>query len=182
MELFSDVTPKTAENFRQFCTGESKNPRGRPQGYKGSKFHRVVWIPSGSFTGFLSSGLALRSAAYFECFLWVFRISYLATESVPCPRFLIQYAAMKTQTNPASLANSSNWWALQIKNFMIQGGDFINGDGTGSATIYGTGKFPDENFNLTHDGPGLLSMAVSPSYVLLRSSCPHQIIYICTAS
>src|SRR5579862_3646891 len=42
MELFADVTPKTAENFRQFCTGETKNPQGRPQGYKGSKFHRVV--------------------------------------------------------------------------------------------------------------------------------------------
>lgn len=42
MELFSDVVPKTAENFRQFCTGETKNAQGRPQGYKGSKFHRVV--------------------------------------------------------------------------------------------------------------------------------------------
>lgn len=42
MELFKDVVPKTAENFRQFCTGETKNPRGQPQGYKGSKFHRVV--------------------------------------------------------------------------------------------------------------------------------------------
>ena len=41
-ELFKDVTPKTAENFRQFCTGESKNSAGRPQGYKGSKFHRIV--------------------------------------------------------------------------------------------------------------------------------------------
>ncbi|KAL6358576.1 hypothetical protein LRP88_08764 [Fusarium phalaenopsidis] len=41
-ELFKDVVPKTAENFRQFCTGESKNPAGRPQGYKGSKFHRII--------------------------------------------------------------------------------------------------------------------------------------------
>lgn len=41
-ELFKDVTPKTAENFRQFCTGESKDSVGRPQGYKGSKFHRIV--------------------------------------------------------------------------------------------------------------------------------------------
>lgn len=41
-ELFKDVVPKTAENFRQFCTGESKNSAGRPQGYKSSKFHRIV--------------------------------------------------------------------------------------------------------------------------------------------
>lgn len=41
MELFADVTPKTAENFRVFCTGELK-PGGKPVGYKGCKFHRVV--------------------------------------------------------------------------------------------------------------------------------------------
>ncbi|KAI5300981.1 Peptidyl-prolyl cis-trans isomerase H [Ascosphaera atra] len=91
-ELFADVVPRTAENFRQFCTGESKSPRGLPQGYKGCKFHRV---------------------------------------------------------------------ATFIKNFIVQSGDFIYGDGTGSTSIYGTATFPDENFKLTHDGPGLLSMANS---------------------
>lgn len=89
-ELFADVVPRTAENFRALCTGEKGlgESTKKPLYFKGTNIHRI------------------------------------------------------------------------IPGFMAQGGDFSTGDGCGGESIYG-GKFPDENFKLKHDQPGLLSMANS---------------------
>uniref|UniRef100_A0A3Q2Z3V0 Peptidyl-prolyl cis-trans isomerase n=1 Tax=Hippocampus comes TaxID=109280 RepID=A0A3Q2Z3V0_HIPCM len=95
IELFADVVPRTAENFRK---------DGVPIGFKSCTFHRV------------------------------------------------------------------------IKDFMIQGGDFVNGDGTGICSIY-RGPFADENFRVQHSMPGLLSMNVptgpnnKPKLPILIAQC-----------
>lgn len=84
----------------------------------------------------------------------------LFDDEVPktCKNF--RYLCTKSVLNKDDADYKNTIFHRVIKDFMIQGGDTTNYDGTGGKSIYGD-KFEDENFNLSHNQPGLLCMANS---------------------
>jgi peptidyl-prolyl isomerase H (cyclophilin H) len=87
-------------------------------------------------------------------------------KSYKCPKTcenFRQFCTGEYSTSPTSppIGYFDSTFHRVLKDFMIQGGDFLNHDGTGKTSIYNGTSFADENFIHKHDQPGVLSMANS---------------------
>uniref|UniRef100_A0A3Q3WKA3 Peptidyl-prolyl cis-trans isomerase n=1 Tax=Mola mola TaxID=94237 RepID=A0A3Q3WKA3_MOLML len=102
-------------------------------------------------------GVKVRPQCYFDVELNrepVGRIVFQLFSDI-CPKTCKNFLSLCTGKK---LCYKGSTFHRVVKNFMIQGGDFTEGNGRGGESIYG-GYFEDENFTLKHDRAFLLSMA-----------------------
>lgn len=118
---------RTAENFRQLCTGEHRYVHKMRKKGKGKEI-------------------------------------VLSVCSSP---MISSFEIIHDRVNLQAMGYKGSIFHRVIRDFMIQGGDFLNADGTGSFSIYGD-KFEDESFQMKHEGAGLLSMVSSNYQIFLH--------------
>ena len=83
------------------------------------------------------------------------------------PKTARNFASLCTGDNPYKYTYKGCPFHRIIKDFMAQGGDFTNRNGTGGRSIYGE-KFNDENFVIRHTKPFLLRFWGGWAYVNVR--------------
>ncbi len=148
---------QTVENFRQFCTGEFR-PAGIPVGYKGSKFHRVIkdfMIQGGDFLK-VSRALGVHTHTHTHWHTHSHTGTHTHTRTLTltlahtCAH---THSHTHTHVRPLPLLHHPLAWPLCCAVPCV----VVQGDGTGSVSIYGD-KFNDETFARKLSGPGLLCM------------------------
>ena len=165
MQLFADVVPKTAENFRQLCTGEYRSAGGR---------RSVSGVNSRAAISRLSPALLHC------CLVCLLHCRAARTTSRSATKALLSTGSSKISCQVQQAQRRGGWQQLRPlllsprvphsrissvscfrSSLRLQGGDFIRGDGTGVTSIYSSLPFKDESFTLQHNRAGLLSMANS---------------------
>jgi len=152
----------SATNTTSSTPAYSSPPAAAPSTNYGSSAAATGGAVGGAAVGGAAAGGASHKSKHSNVY---FDLSVNGGPTATVKFKLFDSVAPKTCANFRALCTGEQGFGYQgssfhriIPGFMIQGGDFTNGDGTGGKSIYGP-SFDDEDFSLKHDRPYLLSMA-----------------------